>query len=184
MRTILFILMLLVTLTACGGKEDVSTDPAGETANAEQTANAEEGEAAPATEEKSVMDYLPPDPIGEVHMSDGRVLELSGVKPIGGHYYLYITGKLNGRSSTVLSFTRTEDLQYWKGISFNGPHSFVILTNQDKQLVFEDARIYIGSDSPDTFTFTTLDSTGFGTEAITVNKSDVKVIAFTPPKED
>lgn len=192
MRTIFLTLMLLITLTACGGKEDVPTDPAGETATTEQAAETPaEGEAAQADEastetndEKSIVDAdIMADPMGEVHMVDGRVLELSKFKKIG-NYYMYITGKLNGRSSTVISFTRIDDIRYWKGISFTDPHNFVIVTGKDKELRFEQSRIYIGSDSPETFTFYTLDSSGFDIELITVNKRDVKLIAISPQKED
>jgi len=193
MRNILLTLMLVLTLTACGGKEDVPTDPAGETATTEQAAEsataeedaAQTDDAAKTTsDDKSIVDAdIMTDPMGEVHLADGRVLELSKLEKIG-KYYMYITGKLNGRSSTVISFTRLDDIRHWKGISFTDPHNFSIVNGQDKELRFEQSRIYIGSDSADTFTFYTLDSSGFDIELTTVNKRDVKLIAIAPKKED
>lgn len=188
MRTIFLTLMLLLTLTACGGKEDVPTDPAGETAATEEAvAEPAAEEAAPvsdAAEETSLVDAdILADPLGEVHMVDGTVLELTKLKRIG-KYYMYIVGKLNGRSSTVISFTRLDDIRYWKGMSFTDPYNFVIVTGRDKELRFEDSRIYIGSDSHDTFTFYTLDASGYDIELKTVNKKDVKLIAIAPKKEE
>lgn len=191
--TFILTLMLLLTLAACGGKEDVPTDPAGETATTEEQAAA--GDEAATQDETtdaastdngdvSVVDALPDDPIGEVVLQNDRVLELTKLEKIGGHYYMYIKGKLNGRSSTVISFTRVDDIRYWKGISFAGPNNFMIVTGKDKQLKFLDSFIYIGNDTPDTFTFHTLKEGSFSTEIVTIPKKDVKRITFNQLKED
>ena len=180
--TIILTLMLLLTLAACGGKEDVPTDPAGETATTEQAADGEE--TATENTDVSIVDALPDDPVGEIVLKDDRVLELSKLEKIGKHFYLYINGKLNGRSSTVISFTRLDDLQHWKGISFADKNNFMVVTGQDKQLKFLESSIYIGNDSPDTFTFHTLKEGTYSTELVTIQKNDVKRISFNQKKDD
>ena len=194
MRTIILTLLLLITLTACAGKEDVPTDPAAEGATTEEqaatetddeaAAQADATEASPADDNQSIIsDDIQFDPVGEVRMANGQTLELSKFEKIG-KYFMYISGKLNGRSSTVISFTRLDDIKHWKGISFADPHNFTILNGQDQELRFVDSRIYIGSDSSETFTFHTLDSSGFSTKLTTVNKRDVKLITFIQAKEE
>ncbi|MDC0336467.1 hypothetical protein OAN24_06210 [Pseudodesulfovibrio sp.] len=185
MRTIVFTLMLLLALTACGGKEDVSTDPNGEAAASETTADeageesseAAAGEEAPAEETASIAPDIILEPIGEIHLFDGTVLELTTFEKIG-KYYIYIAGKLNGRSSTVLSLTRLDDLQNFAGIGFKDQHNFTIVTKAEKELHFEGSRVYIGSDSPDTYTFFTTDPDTFQMEKVDVKKKDVKLIVI------
>ena len=110
MRNIFFILLLMLTLTACGGKEDAPVDPTGE-ATTEETAGEEasgdvtsvekmDAEETAATEAAAETEPetpdLPPESIGEVQLFDGTSIELRGFKKLG-KYYIYIAGKLNGR---------------------------------------------------------------------------------------
>lgn len=197
MRTIFLTILLLLTLTACAGKEDAPIDgttadtPAAEEAATEDTpaddqpaAEAPAAEAPAEDENVSVIDEnLLIGPVGDIRMANGSVLELTSLDKIG-KYYIYISGKLNGRSSTVISFTRLDDLARWKSITFQDPHNFTITTRGDQQLNFMDSRVYIGSDSHETYTFQTTPESSYQAEQITVKKQDVKVINFTQPTED
>lgn len=181
MRTILFILMLMLTLTACAGK-DGSTDLNADNATAAEAAAAEGGEVVEeivVEETVEIETTLDPnvilDPVGDVRMVDGTVHELTSFKKLG-QYYIYIVGKLNGRSSTVISLTRLDDLQNWAAIQFKDRRTFTIVTKREKQLYFEDSRVYIGSDSHDTYSFYSMDPNTYDTSLIEVKKSDVAAI--------
>ncbi len=91
-------------------------------------------------------------PFGSLMLMDGTTYEIAELEKIS-KYYVYITGKLNGRSSTVISLTRLKDLRHWNQIGFHDPSNFKIFTNEGKELIFTDARIYFGSPSSDSFTF-------------------------------
>lgn len=178
MRNVLFILLLMLTLVACSSKKK-AVDAVGTPAT-EESAQGEAG--APANGDEPVTIGAMENPVGEVRMVDGRTLKLSKLNAMGA-YYMYIVGTLNGRSSTIVALTRRDDFYKWKGINFTDPSHFSILTIGNQQLQFSDAEIYIGKESQDTFTFHTLSLNGFETEPITVNKRDVKLILFAPPKE-
>jgi len=181
MRTILLTLMLLVILAGCGGKEDVPTDPAGENATVAEPA-AGDGETVAATENATADEEEYSGPVGAVQLKDGTVYELTEFQRLG-KYYFYISGKLNGRSSTVISLTRLNDVRKWSQFSFKDPYNFIVNTLNGKELRFLDSRIYIGSDSPDSFTFYT--TIGLDKKLIDVRKADVSSITINPPpKED
>ncbi len=190
MRTIVFILMLMLTLTACAGKDNMTPEEAAqieaaETEGAEAAEAAEDGAAADtgddaaASPEATLADDFQLDPIGEVKMRDGTSYALARLEKLGP-YFIYIAGKLNGRSSTVISLTRMSDLRRWPGIAFQTPNDFSIVTKEEKQLDFKDSRIYIGSSSHDTFTFWAMNPETYQEEKITVKKADVGAIAFKP----
>ena len=176
MRTILLTLMLLLTLAACAGKEDVPVDGATEDAQSEETA----AEVAPADEDKPVAGVAKEEayvgPVGNIRLKDGSVIEIAEFKKLG-KYYLYISGKLNGRSSTVISFTRLRDVQRWAMFEFKDPYNFIITTRQGKALRFLDSRIYIGSKSHETYSFYTTNAL-FEKELTKVKKADVASISI------
>ncbi len=191
MRKISFILILVLALSlaACAGKEDAPVNSGDEATQTDESAQAEAAAGAEAAaseaeaEDDTVLDIkLPDDPVGEVRMKDGTVYELTKLIPIG-KYYIYIAGKFNGRSSTVVSLTRMSDIYKWKSIQFKDPHTFAILSQKDEQLTFMDARIYLGNDSADTFTFLTVKDASYETEPVTVHKADVAFINIIAPKK-
>jgi len=175
--------MLLLTLTACAGKDDAPIDdaaaenPASEDAVPAETAPAEQAQTdETAAKKKSIAEEEAQiGPIGNIRLADGSALELTKFEKIG-KYYIYISGKLNGRSSTVVSFTRLSDLKHFASIRFKDQHTFTIITKGEKELHFADSRVYIGSDSPTTYTFHTTRPDSYKTELIEVNKADVKEI--------
>ena len=177
MRTILLTLMLLLTLAACAGKEEVPVD--GAAADAAQTEEAT-AEAASDEEDKPVAgvakEEISAGPVGNVRLKDGSVIEISEFKKLG-KYYLYISGKLNGRSSTVISLTRLRDVQRWAMFEFKDPYNFIITTKHGKSLRFLDSRIYIGSKSHDSYSFYITNSL-FEKELIKVKKTDVESISI------
>ncbi len=180
MRTILLTLLLL-TLIACAGKEDVPVDGAAtESTQAEESAQAEESvDEAAATGADEIagvaMEEVATGPIGNIRLRDGSVIEIIEFKKLG-KYYLYISGKLNGRSSTVISFTRLRDVQHWAMFEFKDPYNFIITTRKGNELRFLDSRIYIGSKSHETYSFYT--TNGFEKELIKVEKADVASITI------
>jgi hypothetical protein len=128
--------------------------------------------------DKSVItDALRLEPIGTLTMRDGTAYEISELQKIG-KYLIYISGKLNGRSSTVISLTRLSDLQHWTSIVFKDPYTFSIMNRNKKELFFSSSRLYLGSDSPTTFTFTSVNPTNYQPETVVVNKKDVKSITI------
>jgi len=116
-------------------------------------------------------------PVGELHTSDGNIYEILAL-PRFGKFYLYLSGKLNGRTSTIISPTRMSDVKRWAGISFDGNNTITIITTAKKELQFTDAHLYIGSISADTFSFLITDPVNYDKVVKTVNKTDVKVIVF------
>lgn len=186
MRTILLTLMLLLTLTACAGKEDTPIEGANsEVAQTEEvageTATDEDSEANAALEEEVasvgiLKETGPTGPIGSILLKDGTSIEFTEFNKLG-RYYLYISGKLNGRSSTVISLTRLRDVQRWKAIQFKDPYNFIITTDADTQLRFIDSRIYIGSKSHDSYSFYIINNR-YEKELIDVKKTDIDTIVI------
>lgn len=183
MRTILMTLMLLMLLTGCAGKEDVPADPAaGGDEQAAQVAEGEEGSPAASKDVSVVDDVIKSDPVGTIELVDGTVYELTEVEKID-RYYIYISGKLNGRSSTVISLTRLDDLIKWKAIVFKDPHTFAIVGRQGKKIYFADSDIYFGSDDYHSISFQTTLPGKYTTQLMTVDKRDLKAIVFNDPVE-
>ena len=109
-------------------------------------------------------------------MANGSTLELVGMIKLGG-YYLYIDGDLNGRTSTVISYTRYQDVAKWEAFIFKDANNFIITTKEGKELIFMNARLFLGSDSNDTYSFYAYND-NYETVPVTVKKSDVATIKF------
>jgi len=166
MRTIAIISLLMLFLTGCA-----ASDPKMEELTAPQP-------AAEAIEESIVQEAV--DPVGTIVLKDGTAIELTSFKPMG-IYYIHITGKLNGRSSTLIQLTRVDDMRNgWRGISFETPDTFTIRTQNNKEFKFTDARIFIGGDSEDSFSFMSTRIGSTEPEEMTVPKSEVNLIVFKP----
>ncbi|WP_419785881.1 hypothetical protein [Pseudodesulfovibrio sp.] len=161
----------------------LATDPA----QADKDAAADKKAPAPADAQTTDDSGVPvvetnpqPDPdgpVGELHMTDGNVYEILALPKIG-KFYLYLNGKLNGRTSTVISPTRMADVRRWVGISQDGPGQFTVVTRDKKQFQFTDAHLYIGSIKSDIFSFLITDPVSYDNVVKTVKKTDVKVITF------
>jgi hypothetical protein len=168
---------MTLTLVACGTKDDTMEQPVPDSAPATQEASApaQGPDGAPAST-NTLNDVVPEGPVGTLQLTDGTTVELTELIKLG-NYYLYISGKLNGRSSTVVSLTRFRDLQRWEAFIFKDKNTFTITTKQGKELVFMDARLYLGSGSSDTYSFYTINDR-FDKVQIDVKKSDVATITL------
>jgi hypothetical protein len=124
-----------------------------------------------------ISDNLRLEPLGAVTLRNGTVYEIMDFKKLG-KYFIYIAGKLNGRSSTIISLTRLSDLQNWSTIAFKDPYNFTIVDKKKKELFFAESRLYLGTDSPATYTFISVNPNNFQPEVIEVNKKDVKSIVI------
>lgn len=124
-----------------------------------------------------ISENLRLEPLGSLTLRNGTVYEIMDFKKLH-NYFIYIAGKLNGRSSTIISLTRLSDLQEWSSISFKDPHTFTIMDKKKKELFFAESRLYLGTDSPTTFTFITVNPNSFQPEVVEVNKKDVKSIVI------
>lgn len=173
MRTIFLTLLIALCLTACGGK---NTAPDADNATA-QNATVAEGEGL-----GDLMLNIQLEPIGVFILKDGTTIPVLEFEKIG-KYYIYIDGKLDGRASTVISLTRQDDMIHWAGIAFHDPTNFLIVTRKEKQLEFSDARIFIGSDSYETFRFIT-SGENYTSKPIEVKKEDVATIKLTFKKPE
>lgn len=122
-----------------------------------------------------ISDDLRLEPLGSMTLRDGTVYEIMDFVKLG-KYYIYISGKLNGRSSTVVSLTRLSDLQDWAAINFKDQYTFTLVDKRKKELFFAESRVYLGTDSPATYTFITVNPSNFQAETVVVNKKDVKSI--------
>lgn len=156
MRTILLTLMFLLTFTAPAFAQE-----------------------EPITEENQATDEITEEaeyagPVGNIRLKDGSAIEITELEKLG-KYYIYISGKLNGRASTVISLTRLKDLKRWASFTFKDPYNFIITTKSGKDLRFLDSRIYIGSDSHETFSFYTT-TNDYQKKLIEINKADVTSI--------
>ncbi len=156
MRTLILTLMFLVVIAPVA----VAQDAAPEKKAAEVAA-----ESAPVG------------PFGEVQLVDSTVVEILELQKFGS-YYLYISGKLNGRSSTVISLTRLNDIRRWAGILFKDQNTFTIITKQKKELHFTDAHLYLGSNSPTDYIFLATDPNTYEKGVRTVKKIEVQGIRF------
>lgn len=181
MRNILLALMLALTLAACSAKDEAAQQPVPDQARAEaaETATAEaapdEASATP-TSTRTLRDEVPPGPVGTVQLTNGSTIELTELVKLG-NYYVYISGKLNGRSSTLVSLTRFRDLQQWDSIVFSDPRTFVITTKKGKEWSFEDAALYLGTDKPGLYAFHTL-NTRYDKILVEIPKDEVAIITF------
>lgn len=198
MRTALSVLMLLLMLTACGTKDEAVKAPIDDEALTEEQlaeggniensvpsprAQAEiDKEAEEAAKKKSpypvLKDIVPPGPLAAVRLRDGTMYEIIKFEKLG-KYYIYISGKLNGRAATVMSLTRFQDLQHWTEISFQDRYNFIISTSSGKNLRFLNSRVYLGTDSHDTFSFYVAD--GIKDMRVEVKKDDVASIFIAQP---
>lgn len=164
MRIIAILSLLLLLVTGCGSKN---------------TDTAEAPEATPAAVEAEIMQEA--EPVGTVVFIDGSTLELTSFKqddPI----YLYITGKMNGRTSTLIQMTRVDDIRAWKGITLESPDTFSIVTRNNKEFRFTDATLTIGGEG-DVITFMNKEA-GAELKEVSVPKANIKLISFTPLKQD
>lgn len=184
MRTRLFALtlalLLAASLAACSAKDEAAQQPVPDAA-ADQAASAPD--KTPADPDKApvsthtIKEEIPAGPVARVQLRDGSTLTVDSLEKLGGDYWIYITGKLNGRSSTVVSLTRFRDLMQWKSIVFKDPHSFIITTRHGQEWHFEDANLYLGSDKPGTYAFNVLDDR-YNPVTTEVQKSEVANIAL------
>jgi len=163
MRITIILSLLLFLLVGCGTK------------------NAEVVEKpVPQTEDIVVDEVIGFDPVGTIVLLDGSTVELTKFKKLGA-FLFHISGKLNGRSSTLIQFTRRDDLHTLKGISFENPTTITIHSRKNKEFRITDARVFIGSESEETFTFLKAKVGSLETEEITLPKSEVKLISFNHP---
>lgn len=186
MRTILtsltLALILALALPGCSFFDDSPEEPvepavAGETDNGAAAPAAEE--SRPAGERSSaneVHDEVPEGPLATVQMADGSTIDIQGFKKLG-QYYLYVAGDLNGRTSSVISYTRYQDVAKWDAFIFKDANNFVITTKEGKELVFMNARLFLGSDSNATYAFYAFDD-DYQKALVEVKKADVASIKF------
>lgn len=181
MRTIFITLLLALSLTACGFFDDNVEEPAkpavaGETTEQEAAAPAAARPDGTIASTNTVKDIPPDGLVGTVQMANGSTLHIVDLVKLG-NYYLYLSGELNGRTSTVISFTRFQDLKRWDAFIFKDQSNFVIITKEGKEMVFMNSRLFIGSDSNDTYAFYTFNDYSEKV-LIEVKKSDVASIKF------
>ncbi|WFS62621.1 hypothetical protein LF599_00245 [Pseudodesulfovibrio thermohalotolerans] len=174
MRTLLLALMLALALTACSSKDEAAQLPVPDEAPAARES------AAPSNGQPvsslAITETIPEGPIGQIQLTNGSTLVIDGLEKLG-NYWIYISGKLNGRSSTVISLTRFRDLMSWQSIVFKDPHTFTITNNRGKEWAFEDANLYLGSEQPGTYAFYVLDDR-YERKLTEVKKSEVANISF------
>jgi predicted small lipoprotein YifL len=180
MRTLLLALTLALTLAmslaACSAKDEAAQQPVADQAAAAPEAPAAEA-ADPAASTHKIKEEIPAGPVGQVQLKDGTVLKIEALEKLGGDYWIYVTGKLNGRSSTVVSLTRFRDLMNWPSITFKDPHTFTITNKHGKEWVFQDANLYLGEGKAENYAFYVLDDR-LDKVLTQVPKSEVINIAF------
>lgn len=186
MRKILLVVMFVALLAGCSYFDDSVEEPMDSQPVAEESAAAEDAtepaeEAAPAPEQEEeatpkLKDTLPEGPMGVMQLKDGTRVEITELIKIKG-YYMYVSGKLNGRSSTVVSFTRFRDLHNWGAITFKDQNTFNVTTKRGKELAFTNGRLYLGTDNPEHYAFITTNY-NLDTVRIEVKKSEVALIKF------
>lgn len=179
MRTIFITLLLALTLTACGFFDDSVEEPmTAQNPEATQEEVASEDMAQPeiVASTNEVKDIPPEGLVGTLQLANGSTLEIVDLAKLG-NYYVYVTGELNGRSSTVISFTRFQDMQQWEAIIFKDANNFIITTKDGKEFVFMNARLFIGSDSNQKFGFYTFND-NYEKVFIEVDKAEVATIKF------
>ena len=180
MRTIIIALLLATTLFGCGFFDDSVEEPttpavAGETGEEAAPAAGTQPEG-PVTSTNEVADIVPEGPVGTVQMANGSTIEILGLAKLG-KYYLYISGELNGRTSTVISYTRFQDVTKWDAFIFKDANNFIITTKEGKELIFMNARFFLGSDSYDTYSFYAFND-NYERVLVEVKKSEVATIKF------
>ncbi|EGB15508.1 hypothetical protein DND132_2304 [Pseudodesulfovibrio mercurii] len=148
-------LLFATCLTACSAKDEAAQQPVPDQAAAQATPA--DGDQAAASTTRAIQEVIPEGPLGQVQLRNGSTLKIDALQKLGGDYWVYVTGKLNGRSSTVVSLTRFRDLMNWQSIVFQDPHTFTITNRQGKEWAFEEANFYLGSDKPGTYAFYVLD---------------------------
>lgn len=163
MRIFAILPLLMLLLAGCGAKN---------TETAEQPAD------KPAATAKQA---IKPEPVGTVVLTDGSTVELTEFKQ-GDPVLIHISGKLNGRTSTLIRMTREDDIRTWKGITFESPDTFTIVTRSNKEFPFANSSIYIGGKSEDVISFITK-VPGESAKEVSVPKSSIKLIGFTPLRE-
>jgi len=176
MRTLFLALIISLTLVACGTKENPAEQPATDAGSAEA---AQQKAAAPKPTNGSTTgtrDIAPTGIVGSVQLINGNKMELTKLIKLGT-YYIYITGKLNGRASTVISLTRFQDLRKWESFVFTSPTEFTINTRAGKTLKFTDAHLYLGEGSLEAYKFITIDNR-YNEVPAEVKKSDVANITI------
>ena len=193
MRTLATILLFLVlaapTALASGSSPDeppeamreeateTSEEKAPETES--ETAEAAPEAAAETAEEAPKPGVLPEEehvgPFGELQLADGSRMEVLNLKRFG-KYYIYISGKLNGRSAMVVSLTRLNDIRRWTGIAFKDQNTFTVVTKGEKELHFTEGHVYLGSDSTTDYTFFSTDPNSYMEKEMSVKKTDVKLL--------
>ena len=182
------ILLLTLSLTGCAAKEDAIPDADATDASAAAETTPPEAAAETAAETADVAEEPEPivdreerifGPVVNLHLDNGDVIEATDLRRLGS-YYIYLVGKFNGRSSTVVSYTRLADLRKWAAIVFTGPKTLTVVTRDEKELQFTDADVYLGSDSNETFTIYALNPMTIENEPRDVEKSRVKAIEILP----
>ena len=185
--TLLFLVLVVPSALAGGSSPDEPPQAVQEADKeaAQEAAPEAAAEAAPGATEEAPADAPKPGaapeeptgPIGEIHLQDGTAIEIMDLKRFG-KYYIYVSGKLNGRSAMVISLTRLDDLRRWTGIAFNDQYTFTLVTKNKKELNFTDGHVYLGSDSTTDYSFIATNSSSYMIEEMSVKKSDVKLILF------
>jgi uncharacterized lipoprotein len=182
MRTLLpaltLALLLAASLAACSTMDETAQQPVADEATAEAPGPVPETEAAKTpTSTHVIQEEIPNGPLGQVQLRDGTTLKIEALQKLGDDYWIYVSGKLNGRSSTVVSLTRFRDLMNWPSIVFKDRHTFTITNRNGKEWVFEDANLYLGDGEADNYSFYVLDDR-YNQVLTQVPKSDVANIAF------
>ncbi|WP_338668844.1 hypothetical protein [Pseudodesulfovibrio methanolicus] len=168
-------LLLAASLAACSAKDEAVQQPVPDQAAATQEAPAADATTSASTH--TIKEEIPDGPVGKVLLKDGTTLKIEALKKLGGDYWIYVSGKLNGRSSTVVSLTRFRDLMNWKSISFKDPHTFTITNAHGKEWVFQDANLYLGDGKSGNYAFYVLDDR-LDKVLTEVPKNEVISIAF------
>ncbi|MGE4421425.1 MAG: hypothetical protein AB7D39_03945 [Pseudodesulfovibrio sp.] len=169
-------LLLAASLAACSAKDEAALQPVPDEAAASQEAPAADAAKTPASTH-TIKEEIPAGPVGKVQLKDGTTIQIEALEKLGGDYWIYVTGKLNGRSSTVVSLTRFRDLMNWRSISFKDPHTFTITTSHGKEWVFEDANLYLGDGKSNNYAFYVLNDR-YDPVLTKVPKGEVVNIAF------
>ena len=180
MRTLLIsltlALLLAMSLAACSAKDETAQQPVLDEAAAAQETPVADADKSPSSTH-TIQEEIPAGPVGQVRLKDGTTIKIEALQKLGDDYWIYVSGKLNGRSSTVVSLTRFRDLMNWPSISFKDQHTFTITNRQGKEWVFEDANLYLGDGKADSYAFFVLNDR-YDKILTQVPKSEVVGIAF------
>ncbi|HKI81131.1 MAG TPA: hypothetical protein VKA04_05750 [Pseudodesulfovibrio sp.] len=169
-------LLLATSLAACSAKDEAVQQPVPDEAATATESPAADADRTPASTH-TIQEDIPDGPVGQVQLKDGTTIKIEALQKLGGDYWIYVTGKLNGRSSTVVRLTRFHDLMNWPSVVFKDPHTFTITTRQGKEWGFEDANLYLGDGKADSYAFYVLDAR-YNKVLTQVPKSEVVNIAF------